>query len=71
MADDGSIRLTGRVTVEDVMVALAKQSIFDLPALAEAVAKKSQERAEAENEPDSLDILAYPTFALIHMAEAE
>ena len=66
MSQPGSITFTGTPSVEDVMAALAKQSIFDLPSLARQLVESVQERAEAENEPEVIDLIVHDTYVFVH-----
>jgi len=68
MPDSGSaIEITGPSTVEDIMAALAKQSIFDLPSLVRDIVKTTQEHAEEEDEPVVWDFFIHDTYVLQHV----
>lgn len=66
MTEPDPAQFTGTPTVEEVMVALAKQSIFDLPTLARKIVGVTQEKAEAENDPAVADVLVHSTYVLWH-----
>lgn len=64
------VQFTGPTTVEDVMAALAKQSIFDLPTLVGELVKVVEEHAGQDDEPDAFDLYLHPNYFLVHSLEA-
>ncbi|MDQ0821023.1 hypothetical protein QFZ79_003395 [Arthrobacter sp. V4I6] len=66
MADSTSTPIQGVPALEDVMAALAKQSIFDLPTLARKIVETSQEHAEDEDEQSVTDLFVHETYVLYH-----
>ena len=62
MSDSLGIKITETATVEDVMVALAKQSIFDLLAAAQGAVKIVQEKAGEEDAPAAVFIHTHYVF---------
>lgn len=66
------VQFTGPSTVEDVMAALAKQSIFDLPTLVGELVKATEEHAGQDDEPDELwDLFVHPNYVLSHTEVVE
>lgn len=61
------IQFTGPSSVEDVMAALAKQSIFDLPTLVRELVKTTEERAGKEDDPVVWDVFISPNYVLQHV----
>ncbi|MDN4643137.1 hypothetical protein [Arthrobacter sp. PsM3] len=66
MADTASTQIQGVPSIEDVMAALAKQSIFDLPTLARKIVETSQQHADEENAPSVTDLFVHDTYVLYH-----
>jgi hypothetical protein len=65
MADPTSIQLPSTATVEDVMAALAKESIFDLPSLTKEMVTVAQQNAGAEDSGASI-FIHQGTYVLLH-----
>jgi hypothetical protein len=66
MTQPTNVHFDSTPSVEDVMAALAKAGIFDLPALGRAVIEQVQKEAEAENDPPVLNIFVSDMFLYAH-----
>ncbi len=66
MTEPDSNTITGVPKVEDVMAALAMQSIFDLQTVARKMVEEAQRRAEDENDPGDLDVLIGRHYVFYH-----
>jgi hypothetical protein len=73
MADPNVVHFDGTPSVEDVMAALAKHSIFDLPAIGREVVKGAQKQAEDEDDPPNINIIIWDGFVCVggHQATVE
>ena len=63
---DPTSTFTGVPKLEDVMAALATQSIFDLQTLARKIVAEAQQKAEGENDPGDLAILVHKFYVVWH-----
>ena len=73
MAEPTVVHLESTPSLEAVMAALARHSIFDLPTIARAVVKGAQQQAEAEDDPAVLNIIIWDGFVYAggHQATVE
>ncbi len=71
MTQPDSVSFSSTPTVEQVMAALAKGSIFDLPDLAQKVVDAVRTAAENEDDPPVLDIIVSEGFVYFHGHQAK
>ena len=65
MTQPKSVHLGSTPTLEEVMAALAKNSIYDLPALGKEVVAAAQKQAEAENDPAVVNVIVWEGFVYV------
>jgi len=62
MTKPNSVHLSSTPSLEEVMAALAKNSIYDLPALGKEVVAAAQKQAEVENDPPVFNVIVWEGF---------
>lgn len=61
-----SVQLEASASVEDVMAALARQSVFDLPTLIKQLVETTREKSEKEDDEVFFDFFVHPNYVLQH-----